>query len=296
MEVEQVVIIGAGPAGIATAIQLKRYGINARLFERDAIGGLLKNANLVENYLGFPGGISGPELVQLFDRQVRETSLQVTFEEVTRLHIEADLFQVETRSNVYHSSIVVIASGTKPRPLSLPDLPDRTNDKIFYEVYPLLSLSEKEIAILGAGDAGFDYALNLAKKNRVILLNRGETPQCLPLLWDRARMEPGIAYFENTTVTQIGYDPGNILRLDCSYPAGNRFFLADYMIVAFGRDPQCDFFTDRIKEKSEELIGKGLLYLVGDVKNGIFRQTSIAIGDGILAAMQIYRHEKERSR
>ncbi|MGE5123202.1 MAG: FAD-dependent monooxygenase, partial [Acidobacteriaceae bacterium] len=66
--VEQVIIIGAGPAGLAAAIQLKRYGVQTRLFERKKAGGLLHNANLVENYPGFPQGIAGPALVDLFVR------------------------------------------------------------------------------------------------------------------------------------------------------------------------------------------------------------------------------------
>ena len=67
---QEVAIIGAGPSGIATAIQLKRYGIEPVILEKEEIGGVLKNANLVENYPGFPDGISGPELVKLFKKQV----------------------------------------------------------------------------------------------------------------------------------------------------------------------------------------------------------------------------------
>src|SRR4030067_823709 len=81
MEAEQVIIIGAGPAGLATAIQLKRYGVTPLLFERAQAGGLLWNANLVENYPGFPSGISGPDLVGLFVRQAQHLSIDVTREE-----------------------------------------------------------------------------------------------------------------------------------------------------------------------------------------------------------------------
>ena len=82
MQTENIVIIGAGPAGLAAGLQLKRYGEEFILIERDNIGGLLRNANLVENYPGFPGGISGRELVRRFKKQVSEISVKVTFTEV----------------------------------------------------------------------------------------------------------------------------------------------------------------------------------------------------------------------
>ena len=110
MPLEPVIIIGAGPAGLATALQLKRYGITARLLERDAIGGLLRNANLVENYPGFPKGISGLALVRLFEKQASVAAVDVTHEAVTELAYESDCFQVKTAAHSYHSPIVVIAS------------------------------------------------------------------------------------------------------------------------------------------------------------------------------------------
>ena len=82
MKIESVAIIGAGPAGLSTALQLKRQGIKAVLFERDKVGGLLRNANLVENYPGFPGGLSGPKLVSLFEQQAWEAGVSITSAEV----------------------------------------------------------------------------------------------------------------------------------------------------------------------------------------------------------------------
>ncbi len=96
MKVEQVIIIGAGPAGLATAIQLKRYGVHLLLFERAQAGGLLHNANLVENYPGFPLGISGVDLVNLFMLQAQNLGIDVTYEEVIELSYDRGLFRVKT--------------------------------------------------------------------------------------------------------------------------------------------------------------------------------------------------------
>ena len=288
MDIEDVIIIGGGPAGIAAAIQLKRYGLDPLIFEREALGGLLRNANLVENYPGFPGGISGLKLVGLLEGQARDFALRVTYAEVVRLDRAAGSFQVKTSQGVSEARFVVVASGTRPHPYRGADIPAQARSKVFYEIYPLVGQSGLEIVILGAGDAAFDYALNLGKNNRIVVLNRGEELKCLPLLWERVQRESKIGYFDKITITQIKVDPPAGMRLECSHPTGPMSFHADYLVVAYGREPQLEFLSAQIVKTSQELEGKGLLYFIGDVKNGIFRQTAIAVGDGLLAAMQIY--------
>ena len=294
MEIKDVLIIGAGPAGIAAGMQLKRYGLEPVLLERAEIGGLLKNANLVENYPGFPGGISGPALVKLFERQVSDLSLGIHYQEVTKLDIEkGHYFLAETRKSVYYSRRVVVATGTQPRRFQDFEIPEELNRHIFYEVYPLLDTSGKEIAIVGAGDAAFDYALNLAWRNKVTILNHGRGLKCLPLLWERTKAESQIEYRENTAITSIKPHPISGILLECTTPAGLVSLQADYLIGAIGREPYLDFISERIIDLTPELEQQGLLYFIGDVKNGLYRQTSISVGDGVRAAMNIYWKLKE---
>jgi thioredoxin reductase len=293
MEAHDVLIIGAGPAGLATAIQLKRYGITPLIFERDQIGGLLWNANLVENYPGFPAGITGTRLVRLFEQQARRLSIQVLFEEVLELSFGGGLFQVTTPRHVYHSQVAVIASGTKPREVLDLSIPPDLQERISYEVRPRLDLQGQRIVIIGAGDAAFDYALNLCKKNDVIILNRGVQTRCLPLLWERASASPRINYHPKKRVTRITGTPGGDIELECTGPEGVTSLCASYIIIAVGRDPQLDFVSSDFLEQAARLQEQGILYIIGDVKSGIYRQTTIAVGEGVLAAMKIYQHLKE---
>jgi thioredoxin reductase len=290
---KRVTIIGAGPAGISAAIQLQRYGIAPLVLEAEKIGGLLHNANLVENYPGFPGGISGVGLIELFKRQTEMVGVQVVFDIVNQLEYDGKKFLVETEHRYYHSRMVVVSSGTQPRQFTDLKIPEGAGDKIYYEVYPLLKVKRKRIAIVGAGDAAFDYALNLAKRdNEVIILNRGEIIKCLPLLWERSQLQNRIEYLHHTAVQLIEMNPKDQLVLECESPAGISHFEVDFLIGAIGRVPKMDFLSDRLKEQAKELEKQHLLYFIGDVKNGIFRQTSIAVGDGIRAAMQIFEKEK----
>ena len=89
---KKVAVIGAGPAGISCGIQLKRMGLEPFIFEKDEVGGLLWNANLVENYLGFPGGITGPDLVNVFKKQFQEHGLSIERETILEVSHNGDKF------------------------------------------------------------------------------------------------------------------------------------------------------------------------------------------------------------
>lgn len=287
---EQVTIIGAGPAGLSTALQLKRYGITPLLLEAQEMGGLLRNANLVENYPGFPGGIPGSGLVELFKEQVKLSSLAVTKEKVVDLTHDGQLFNVVTETESYLSHIVVIASGTKPKTFNDLQIPDPLQEKVFYEVHPLLHIRGKHITIIGAGDAAFDYALNLGRHNQITILNRGKETKCLPLLWERAAVMPNIEYLEKTRITNLSPSTNNGITLQCKGSQGVFQLSTAYLVGAIGREAQLDFAPNQSLESFQELERQGALYQIGDVCNGIYRQTSIAVGQGVLTAMKIYRY------
>ncbi len=425
----KVVIIGGGPAGLAAAIQLQRYGIPSILLEKERLGGLLWSANLVENYPGFPAGVHGPKLAQLIERQARRIGVPIVRECVLRVAIlgdeitalvktegqfalrtpvsfggnflrvanpgsemitnqsalrtpvgfggdlpeadndtaggtdvaaprkpdaqeqstlrsatisdgnlpEADndtaggtdvaaprkpdaqeqstlrsatisdgnlpeegygaaggmiaatpdkpsqksQFIVQTNEHEYRAAYVLVASGTKPRPLPFP-IPPECAPNVHSDVGPLLRESGKQIVIVGAGDAAFDYALNLTKnRNCVTILNRGRNVKCLGLLWERARANPAIVYRAECPVSGVeaGETAGR-LRIRCE--AGESLE-ADALLFAIGRVPQVDFLSTELFTR----VHPGL-YFVGDVKNGLYRQAAIAAGDGLGAAMAIY--------
>ncbi len=295
MKVYNVAILGAGPAGIAAAVQLQRYRVDFVLLEKGEVGGLLRNANWVENYPGFPRGISGVALVQHMRQHLQAAGIAPVQAEVTSVEFQQEAFHLSTSIGELQARLLIIAAGTKPRLFNDVDIPAALGSRIFYEVYPLGDVTQKRIAIVGAGDAAFDYALNLARRNQIILLNRGECPACLPILWERASQSPQITYFAKTRLLRlVEYTAGELL-LDCAGPEGSVQFDADLLIGALGREPQHDFLPTRFRTLAGELEARGLLYWIGDIKNGIERQTAIAVGDGVRTAMKIYFRSKETS-
>jgi thioredoxin reductase (NADPH) len=295
MKINEVAIIGAGPAGIACAIQLSRYGIVPLLFERDIPGGLLKNANLVENYPGFPGGIKGTRVVEKMTRQLELAKVPVIHENVNLIYYSEDLFTIKTDQNTYISQKLVIASGTVPVKWTEFEITESVQQKVFYEVYPLKDQKDKVVAIIGAGDAAFDYALQLASYNKVMIFNRTDTVKCLPLLWLRAKGVGQISYYEDFVLRQVREEStSSCLKLFFQTKNGMESRLVDYIIFATGRQPELSFANPFILKHLDELQQDGKLYLVGDVKNDLFRQASIAAGDGIKAAMEIFFNESNK--
>lgn len=289
-----VIIIGAGPAGLSAAIQLKRYGIETVVLEKGPPGGLLRNAHLVENYPGFPGGIKGTVLVRRMLNQAKMIGVEIVPGEVMRLDYAKPVFVVETRNSHITAQIVVVATGTKPRTLNGLDIQTKALPRIYYEVHPLRRVRGKTIAIIGSGDAAFDYGLSLATENRVIILNRSTKLKCLKLLWQRASLNSHINYYPNTEIRTIYSTPDEQVLIKSEGPDGERIFQIDFVIVAIGRDPGLDFVSDRLWNTRDILEKEGRLYFIGDVKNSIYRQTSIAVGDGVFAAMKIYENEVEK--
>ena len=273
----EVIIIGAGPAGIACAIQLKRSNIASIVFEKEEIGGLLKNANLIENYPGFPNGISGKKLVQLISKQSRINKLNIIYECVESIQYENELFNIRTNITKYFSKYLVIASGTKP---IVPDalyILDEIKNKVFYEIYKLGKVKNKKIAIVGAGDCAFDYALQLCTDNDIVILNRSKKVKALALLQDKVYHAKNIKYLENIIINQL-YKENDNISIICN-PIGNNI-LTDFVLIAIGRKPNLNFINKNILDKSN-------VFQIGDVKNGLFRQITISVGDGTFTAMKI---------
>jgi len=296
-----VAVIGAGPAGITAAIYLKRAGFEPLLFERDEVGGLLLNANLVENYPGFPGGIGGKDLIELFKRQLEETGVRVTMTEVTKVSREKDRFHIGTKDGDFQSRSVIVATGTTPKNIAIEGMDRFLGKRIFYEVKDVPSPRKgKRFVVLGGGDAAFDYALNLAKDGcDVHILIRGREPRCISLLEERARKSAGIRIITGIAPKSVREDRGSLV-LECDSDGKAIDISFDYMLFACGRNPNLDVLPKELSKGIEKngVKGAGIpgLFLAGDVSRGDFRQVGIAVGDGISAAMSATAYLKKENR
>jgi len=282
VKTEAITIIGCGPAGIAAAIQLRRFGFKPRLLERAEAGGLVRNARRIENYPGFPGGISGTKLARLLREHLdgkgpagRETVLNADYQNRS--------FLIKTDRRSFRSRILIIATGTEPRKIFDGRTRQALSGRLFYEPRSLPRSRGKRIAIIGAGDAAFDYALGLVPGRKVMIIGRGAGPRCLPALWRMSRKNPALKYYPRARVERITAG-GRSINLHLS---GGAQFQADYILVACGRKPNLGFLGPGLRRHRRALTAEKKLWLIGDVKNKRCRQVGISVGDGIRSAMEI---------
>jgi thioredoxin reductase (NADPH) len=292
-KVYKVAIIGAGPAGIAAAIYLKRAGINPLLLERKNVGGLLVNANLVENYPGFPDGISGGDLVSRFNAQLKKWKIHVTEANVRLVSRERGLFQISAGGRRYVSRFLILATGTQPTRIALRGLDKIPRANVLFEIADSPDdVKGKEFLVIGGGDAAFDYALNVARRGgSADLIIRGSDPTCIPLLLRRARKWISIRMSLRTVPVSV-VETRRQIELTCRRGGREEIHDGDYLLIACGREADLRLLSPKLRsEAATGMDGRGpsKMHLAGDVKRGLHRQVGIAVGDGIAAAMQIAR-------
>ncbi len=296
----EVTILGAGPAGITAALYLKRAGFNPVLLEASEPGGLLRHAYLVENYPGFPQGITGMHLAQLFVKQLHSQGLSITKGTVNQVQQKKKVFQIKTDQGRYYSHALIIATGTHPTKIKLKGSTSIEGTRLFYDPFSIPSQgknTKKRILVIGAGDIAFDYTMTLVQNgHEVIILSRSE-PTCLPLLQERV-LKKGAMIHTQCLPQEIAKDHNTIL-VKCHQKNQQKEFVTDFILIACGRDPNTSFlspilnkYLDTISDIPQTAL-QGL-YFAGDIVRGTYRQTGVAVGDGIRAAMMAERYLNKR--
>ncbi len=272
------IIIGAGPAGVAASIFLKRAGFNILLIEKYEIGGLIRNAYEIENYLGYRR-ISGIKFVELLKNQVAYNKVEIIYDEVVSFDFNG-YFSVRTKTGLYSAKTLLIATGTQPKKIEIISDGLIPQKKIFYHISELPThIINKDIIIIGGGDIAFDYALSLNKRgHNVSILSRSKV-KCIKMLKEKVG-QIGLDIIESCIFEKLSVKKDKLLL----YTNTNKY-LIDYLFVAIGREeckPNMGF------DKHE------LCYFIGDVSNIGYRQMSIATGDALLKSMKIEQFLKNK--
>jgi len=258
------------------------------------------NADLVENYPGFPRGIRGPRLGRLLEQHLAAVGIEALKARVEHLRRRRCGYELITRKGRrVRCEVVILATGSEPRTGLVGEPPELVARGVFYEVADLpAGLAGRRVLIAGGGDAAHDYALNLARRGaEVMLLIRG-APCCLALLADRVGAQPGITVLAPVVISRIAAQGTDGVSVTCDLPSGTRVVSADLLVVACGRRPR-DILLRRLDRSgtidhpppsTSDLVagrvqrGAGL-FAGGDLIRGGHRQAGIAVGDGLRIAM-----------
>ncbi len=280
-------VIGAGPAGCSAAIQCKRLGYNPLLIDSSGkAGGLIYNAFCVENYPGLPKRTSGIDLAKRFNEHLERFDIGISKHTVHKIELREHRFLISHHLGEIEASSVIIACGTKPKPLLIPGAEMPGGKKLFYEVRELDGFDIKTCAIIGGGEAAFDYALSLSgRMESVNIFYRGDHPRLRGRLRYMVEACANIDLYPRHKPRSIAVKKDKVV---VSFEADRRTldYKTDAVLVAIGRTSRLpELLGDRgsYSKVNGIVLGPGM-FAIGDARLGSLGQVGIAVGDGLQAA------------
>lgn len=296
---EKVIIIGSGPAGYTAALYAARANLTPLIFEGAEPGGQLMTTTDVENYPGFPEGILGPELMQIFRKQAERFGTRIISENVTAVDFSGRPFKVTSGGNDYEAEIVIISTGATARRLGL-----ESEKKLYGKgvsacaVCDAYFFKDKNVVVVGGGDSAMEESLFLTKfAKQVTVVHRRDALRASKIMQERAKQNPKISFIFDTVVEEVlGVDAGHVtgVRLKNLKTGETRDFPTDGLFTAIGHDPATAIFKGQIEldEKGYVVTHKDTtatsvpgVFAAGDVADFRYRQAVTAAGTGCMAAM-----------
>lgn len=300
-----VIIVGAGPAGLTAGIYASRGGLKTAIVELAMPGGQAASTEKIENYPGFPEGVNGYELMNAFHQQALSFGVEFIFEEVQALELKDPVKRIQTDSRVLEAKSIIIAAGSKPRLLSVPgeDLFKgrgvsycATCDGAFFR--------GKKVVVVGGGDAALEEGIYLTKfAEEVILVHRREGFRASQIVINRAKENPKIRFELNYVVEEIlGSDHVEGVRIRNVLDSTKREIPADGVFIYVGTHPNVQFIHGEIKTDEQGYIYTNQylqtniegVYAAGDIRDTPLRQVATAVGDGALAAVEVEKYLSEQ--
>ncbi len=299
--VENVVIIGSGPAGYTAALYTARANLEPLVIEGFAWGGLLQQTTDVENYPGFPDGIMGPELMQHFRDQAERFGARLETDDATGVELSSDggLHRVMVGDDVHLARTVILAMGAQHRKLGVPGedaLGGRgvsycaTCDAAFFRQAPTI--------IVGGGDSAMEEAMFLSKfASEVAIVHRRDEFRASKIMLERARAIPNIKWLTPYVVEEFVAGDGGSLstaRLRQAEDGSEREVSIAGAFIAIGHVPQSQIVAGQVETDPEGYVitrGRSTLtnvpgvFAAGDLVDHTYRQAVTAAGSGCQAAL-----------
>jgi thioredoxin reductase (NADPH) len=287
------IIIGAGPAGLTAALYAGRARLRTLVLEKSYAGGRILMTETIENFPGFPGGISTQDLVARMAEQVKGLGIEIESAEVAG--IDCKLKSVKTADKAYSAQAVIIASGARPRRLGVPGEDRLTGRGVSYCATcdaPLYK--EKEVVIVGGGNAVAEEALYLARFAKgVSIIHRRDTLRASAILQERLKGNKKINFVLSSVVEEIrGANSVASVRIKEVNSSAEKEISCSGVFVYIGYEPETAFLKGQIKldESGFVITDESLaaseagIYACGDCRSKSLYQVITACGDGAVAA------------
>ncbi len=296
-----VLIIGGGPAGLAAGIYTSRSRLKSALLEKGIVGGQIVNSDLVENYPGFPRGVSGYDLTKQMQEQARKFQLEFITDEVTSLHIAGEVKVLKGNEGEYRTRSLIIANGSERMKLDVPGEAKYTGRGVsFCATCDAAFFGGQAVAVVGGGNAALTEALHLTKfASSVTVIHRRDQLRATKVVQERALAEPKIKFLFDSAVTRIeGDDFVRKIRVRNLKTARETWLDVAGVFEAVGFRPNTGFLKPALAldELGAVMVNDRLetsipgVFAAGDIRHNSGRQVITAAGDGALAAINAERY------
>ena len=300
----KVIIIGSGPAGLTAALYTARANLNPLVFEGSQPGGQLTITTDVENFPGFPDGIMGPELMDLFRKQAERFGAECHFEHVTKIDFSKKPYNVWVGDKNYQAESIIIATGATAKMLGL----DSEKELMGFGVSACATcdgffFKDKKVLVVGGGDSAMEEATYLTKfASEVVIVHRREEFRASKIMIDRAMNNPKIRVLWNSTIDEImGSQEKGVHAVKINKTDSDESFEEECngVFMAIGHKPNTELFTDALKtdqngylvttngSTSTNIDG---IFACGDVQDYVYRQAVTAAGSGCMSAIDAERY------
>lgn len=305
-EFYEAIIIGSGPAGLTAGIYLMRAGINAVLVEKGVLGGTPMNYDHVENYPGFPDGISSKELMRKMAEQAQRFGLSIKeFAEVEEVVCQGDRFIIKAGGDVLESLGAIICTGTVSMKIGIPGEEEFVGRGISYcATCDGAFFRNLDVAVIGGGDAAIQEGLALTNiVRKVYVVHRRDQLRAQKIIQERAFKNEKMEFLWNKVPVEIeGKDQVESILLEDTKTHERSRVHVDGVFVYVGARPNTQFLGGLVERDGagfiitdEELATKTPgLYVAGDARKKSLRQIATAVGDGALAAVSLEHYILEK--
>ena len=304
LEKRNLVILGWGPAGLSAALYGARADLEPLVLTGMILHGQASTTDIIENYPGFPEGINGPELGQLFQAQAEHFGAEVEMDQAIKVDLENSPFTIETYGKKYEAKSLIISTGATHRKLGVPGEKKFVGRGVSYcGTCDGWFFKEKDIVVVGGGDSALEETLFLTRfANTVTVIHRRDELRAGAILQKRAFSNPKVRFLWDTVVTEImGDDAVNAVKLENVKTGEEAIHKTSGVFIFIGHDPNTELFKGQIEldETGYIVVDKYMgtsvqgVFAAGEVADPHFRQVITSAGMGAAAAIRATRFLEE---
>jgi thioredoxin reductase (NADPH) len=293
----KVLIIGSGPAGLSAALYTARANLEPLLLTGMELGGQVSLTDTVENYPGFPEGVGGQALNELFTKQAERFGARIEFDTVTQVDLSRRPFFVRSYNAAYLADTLVIATGATPRRLNVPGETELTGRGVSYcATCDGWFFKEKDVIVVGGGDSALEEALFLTRYVKsVSIVHRRTELRAGAILQKRAKENSKVRFLLHSEVTRIsGNEAVKSVTLKDVQTGRESDQPTDGIFIFIGHDPNTQLFKGQldidergyIKTNNLMITNVPGVFVAGEAGDQVFRQVVTSAGMGAAAGMQ----------